>query len=156
MQTINTSNNSKLNPKFSKHPRKWVVMRKNEKDEIVDSVTCEGILKPNQDCNRCKAQRMPRYQRQHGRTIPTLLKYLQANEIGTIMTSRAFMQRGMIEEAHDMNEFDGINLRFIQARRRRERDQAQKWKRGGHLIEHKTTHPHMFDSLQADAYRILG
>lgn len=138
MFNINTANNASINPRFRKRAKrvKKLVSFESENGEVKGShiLDLDFTLKDDQDCNNCKAQRMPRFHRQHGHDLKSMTEFLQEHRIGTVMSSRDYQRRGMSEEAYDVLEFDGINLRLIQARRRRERDQAQKWKRSGKLI----------------------
>lgn len=132
MFNINTSSKSSItvNPRFTRRPYKMAVIRNQGEanEELLDAMGSLTSKQPG-DCNNCKikAQRKPRWMRKMGSN------YLEYQTVLT--THHMFYERGMKEEAMDVLEFDGINLRDIQIYRRRKRDQAQRWKRSGKLIE---------------------
>lgn len=128
MYNITIANNSKLNVKFGR-PRTATIMRKdkNDLDEIID-VTLTLAKKQPGDCNNCKAQRI-------NRTLSRVLnRGFEEGSMQIFTTARMFKQRGMMEEAHDVDENDGTNLRWIQEKRRRERDQVQAYHRKGYQM----------------------
>lgn len=151
MFNINVSNNAKLNPRFRKRAKKYKVMRtvevptfnkktgEWENKEQTNILDCEETLTRTQpDCNDCKTkgQRKPRWMRQMLYSLDDLNR-----DGGVISTYKMLGKRGMLEEESYIYDTPPIqaNLRPIQACRRRERDQAQKWNRSGKLV-HQATH----------------